>query len=79
MANVLHQSVTPQEPTDDGTWPFHGVPSAIAIEGDERTTDGAAPSIPGCLPESTVVDHGKVYLSHHTVLAVGVPRHVVFL
>ena len=65
VANVLHQSVTPQEPVDDGAWPFHGVPSSIAIERDDPTADDATPSIPGCLPESIVVDHGKIYLSHH--------------
>ncbi|USQ79726.1 transposase [Ornithinimicrobium faecis] len=58
VASVLFQVVTPQQwgPTVDGTVtaPYVGVPDNLIT----MTT--------GALPDTIVVDHGKVYLSGHT-------------
>ena len=55
VAGVLYQTVTPQQwgkdSPDDG--PFVGVPDALVL----RET--------GVLPDTIVVDHGKIYLSEH--------------
>lgn len=72
VANVLYQCVTPQPSgTDDGWWPFHGVPSNLLVgtEEPDGVSQQRAAGLPACLPEAIVVDHGKVYLSDHVIAA----------
>lgn len=72
VANVLYQCVAPRGPgAKDGDWPFHGVPSNLLV--GTEVPDGVSQERvgwqPACLPEAIVVDHGKVYLSDHTISA----------
>ncbi|MGB8384972.1 MAG: integrase, partial [Dermatophilaceae bacterium] len=72
VANVLYQCVTPQPSgTDDGWWPFHGVPSSLLVgtEEPDGLSQQRVAGLPACLPEAIVVDHGKVYLSDHVIAA----------
>lgn len=57
VANVLFQMMTPQTwgtQPDSPVGPYSGVPDNLVI----GTT--------GTFPDTIVVDHGKVYMSHHT-------------
>lgn len=59
VASVLYQVVTPQswgqaDSSDRQTGPYAGVPETVLTQ----TT--------GAVPDTIVVDHGKVYLSHQT-------------
>lgn len=59
VAAVLYQVVTPQtwgpvSEIGEGRGPYAGVPESILTQDT------------GALPDTIVVDHGKVYLSHHT-------------
>ncbi len=72
VANVLYQCVAPRAPgAKDGDWPFHGVPSNLLV--GTEVPDGVSQERvgwqPACLPEAIIVDHGKVYLSDHTISA----------
>lgn len=72
VANVLYQCVTPQpNGEDDGSWPFHGVPRNVLV-GTEKA-DGISQErvagMPACLPETIVVDHGRIYLAKHILSA----------
>lgn len=72
VANVLYQCVAPRGPgAKDGDWPFHGVPANLLV--GTEIPDGVSQERtgwqPACLPEAIIVDHGKVYLSEHTISA----------
>lgn len=72
VANVLYQCVTPMPDGDsDGAWPFHGVPRNVLV--GTETPDGVSQErlegLPACLPESIVIDHGRVYMSDHIISA----------
>lgn len=72
VANVLYQCVVPQpEPSDDGSWPFHGVPGNVLVgtEVPDGLHQQRIAGLPACLPEAIVVDHGKTYLSNHVISA----------
>lgn len=72
VANVLYQCVVPQpEPSDDGAWPFHGVPNNVLVgtEVPDGLHQQRVASLPACLPEAIVVDHGNTYLSNHVISA----------
>lgn len=68
-AAVLYQTYRPTPPgvnwPPEAVWPEHGVPRSVLIDVDaiESTTAGA--SGPAIVPETLVVDHGKIYLSEH--------------
>ena len=58
VASVLFQTVTPQ------TWGWHPTPRRVRTAG---LPDGIVLADPGgVLPDTIVVDHGKIYLSEHT-------------
>lgn len=72
VANVLYQCVIPQtEATDDGAWPFHGVPRNVLVgtEEPDGVSQERVAGMPACLPEAIIVDHGKVYVSQHVTSA----------
>lgn len=72
VANVLYQCVAPRGPgAKDGDWPFHGVPSNLLVgtEIPDGVSQERAGWQPACLPEAIIVDHGRVYLSDHTISA----------
>lgn len=68
-AATLYQSFRPRPagPTwpARAVWPEHGVPRSVLLDPDavDRPTGGA--SGPAIVPETVVVDHGKIYLSDH--------------
>jgi transposase InsO family protein len=69
-AAVLYQAFRPP-PADDtwpahAVWPEHGIPRAVLVdvEAIERP-DTRGRSGPAIVPETIVVDHGKIYISEH--------------
>ncbi|KXO96132.1 helix-turn-helix domain-containing protein [Tsukamurella pseudospumae] len=68
VASVMYEVFCPRPAGEDwpdyAVWPAHGVPRSVLVDvSAERPTDAAAG--PAIVPETLVVDHGKVYLSHH--------------
>ena len=68
-ASVLYQAYRPQ-PAGKGwpvhaVWPEHGIPRSVLIDVDavEGPLTGAAG--PAIVPETVVIDHGKIYVSEH--------------
>jgi len=68
-ASVLYQAYRPQ-PASKGwpvhaVWPEHGIPRSVLIDVDavEGPLTGAAG--PAIVPETVVIDHGKIYVSEH--------------
>ncbi|MCH9733543.1 MAG: transposase [Actinomycetia bacterium] len=69
-AAVLYQAFRPP-PAPDGwppaaAWPEHGVPRSVLLDRHaiDRPQAGAR-SGPAIVPETIVVDHGKIYVSEH--------------
>ncbi|CPT91814.1 integrase family protein [Mycobacteroides abscessus] len=69
-AAVLYQSYEPPAAGKDwpahAAWPAHGIPRSVLVDVDtvERgTVSGRAG--PAIVPETIVVDHGKIYISEH--------------
>jgi transposase InsO family protein len=65
---MLYQSYRPPTAGKDwpahAVWPEHGVPRSVLL--DRGALDGHLnASGPGIVPESIVVDHGKIYVSEH--------------
>lgn len=66
-AAVLYQCFRPRKARPDqpssAAWPAHGLPRSVVIDTDSI----AAPEAlgPAIVPETVVVDHGKIYLSDH--------------
>lgn len=62
-AVVLYEAVTPDSRglTGTGILPYHGVPTVVLVDADRVEMAG----LPGVDPESVVIDHGRIYLSHH--------------
>ena len=69
VAGVLFQSFRPRPVGEDwpegAAWPDHGIPRTLLV--DRQAVDGPLTSAagPALVPETLVVDHGKVYLSEH--------------
>jgi transposase InsO family protein len=47
----------------DAVWPEHGIPRSVLIDPDAIEKHGA--SGPAIVPETIVIDHGKIYVSLH--------------
>ncbi|MET0994283.1 MAG: Mu transposase C-terminal domain-containing protein [Mycobacterium sp.] len=66
-AAVLYQAYRPRPPGREwpthAVWPEHGIPRAVLVDVD--AADGAGASGPAIVPETIVVDHGKIYVSDH--------------
>lgn len=67
VAAVLFETVQPRRmpahwPTQ-AAWPYHGLPAAVVVDADR--VEGPSFTGPGLLPDTIVVDHGKVYVSDH--------------
>lgn len=68
-ASVLYQAYRPRPAGSDwsaqAVWPEHGVPRSVLIDVDaiEGTLAGLAG--PTIVPETIVIDHGKIYISEH--------------
>lgn len=70
-AGVLYEVMRPKDvPTDwplPATLPYHGVPEALIFPTEKL--DSSLARSPGVVPETLIVDHGKIYLSSHLMSA----------
>ncbi|MGL6236433.1 MAG: helix-turn-helix domain-containing protein [Segniliparus sp.] len=66
---MLYQSYRPPSAGKDwpasAVWPEHGVPRSVLVDREALDSHLKGSSGPGIVPESIVVDHGKVYISEH--------------
>jgi transposase InsO family protein len=66
-ALVLYETFRPKPAPDswprDAVWPEHGIPRSVLIDPDAIENQGA--SGPAIVPETIVIDHGKIYVSQH--------------
>jgi transposase InsO family protein len=68
-AAVLYQAYRPRPAGDEwpayAVWPEHGVPRSVLI--DVTAIEGPSFGVagPAFVPETIVIDHGKIYLSEH--------------
>ncbi len=71
VASVLFETIQPREvPATwpiEAAWPYHGLPGTVVVDADR--VDGPRFSGPGLLPDTIVVDHGRVYMSAHVTSA----------
>jgi len=68
-AAVLYQAFRPR-PAAPGwpahaAWPEHGIPRTVLVDRDAVTGPVAGSASPALVPETIVVDHGRVYVSEH--------------
>ncbi|MFI6542976.1 helix-turn-helix domain-containing protein [Streptomyces prunicolor] len=67
VSAVLYQSFRPRPAGRDwpqhAVWPEHGIPRTVLVDGEGATGPGLAS--PPLVPETLVIDHGKVYVSEH--------------
>ncbi len=68
-AATLYQAYRPRPAGKDwpahAVWPEHGVPRSVLIDRAAITGPAAAAAGPAIVPETLVVDHGKIYVSDH--------------
>lgn len=68
-AAVLYQTYRPRQPgkswPSEAVWPEHGVPRSVFVDIDVLEQPVAGASGPAIVPETLVVDHGKIYMSEH--------------
>ncbi len=68
VAGVLLEAMRPFDAPDSwgpaATWPFSGVPGTLIVRDDHINV---ARFLRANLPETIVVDHGKIYLSEHVM------------
>ncbi len=66
-AAVLYQSFRPRPAAAHwprhAVWPEHGIPRTVLI--DVQQFEGPGLATPPVVPETIVVDHGKIYVSEH--------------
>ncbi|MFD7497793.1 helix-turn-helix domain-containing protein [Streptomyces sp. NPDC059832] len=67
VSAVLYQSFRPRPAGEDwprhAVWPEHGIPRTVLV--DVGGAKGPGLASPVLVPETLVVDHGKVYVSEH--------------
>jgi transposase InsO family protein len=68
-AATLYQAYRPKPAGKDwpahAVWPEHGVPRSVLIDRDAITGPIVGAAGPVIVPETIVVDHGKIYVSGH--------------
>jgi transposase InsO family protein len=66
-AAVLYQSFRPRRAEADwprhAIWPEHGIPRTVLV--DVEQFEGPALATPPVVPETSVIDHGKIYVSEY--------------
>ncbi len=71
VATVLFETVQPRRMPGhwpaEAAWPYHGLPKAVVVDADRLDAPGLTG--PGLLPDTIVVDHGKVFVSEHVTSA----------
>jgi transposase InsO family protein len=73
IAKVLYDAIRPKQRPEawpvSARWPYHGIPWTIVLDADRIDTRRSGPPplshTPTVLPETLVVDHGKIYVSDH--------------
>lgn len=72
-AAVLYQSFRPMPAGEDwprdAVWPPHGVPKSVLVELEALDEASALAATPAIVPETIVVDHGKIYVGEHLTSA----------
>lgn len=68
-AAVLYQAYRPRPAGTDwpahAVWPEHGVPRSVLLDADAIQGPIRSAAGPAIVPETIVVDHGKIYVSEH--------------
>ena len=68
-AAVLYQSYRPRQAGKEwpayAVWPEHGIPRSVLIDVNAVAGPAFAASGPAIVPETIVIDHGKIYVSEH--------------
>lgn len=68
-ASVLYQAYRPRPAgkgwPDQAVWPEHGVPRSVLIDVDAIEGPMVGSAGPAIVPETIVIDHGKIYVSEH--------------
>lgn len=68
-ASVLYQAYRPRPAGKDwpahAVWPEHGVPRSVLIDVDVIEGPLVGTAGPAIVPETIVIDHGKIYVSEH--------------
>ena len=68
-AAVLYQAYRPlraaQHWPPEAVWPEHGIPKAVLVDADAVDGPMARTVGPALVPETVVIDHGKIYVSEH--------------
>jgi transposase InsO family protein len=72
-ASVLYQSFRPMPAGRDwpaeAVWPPHGVPRSVLVERQVLDPTSACAAAPAILPDTVVVDHGKIYVGEQLTSA----------
>jgi transposase InsO family protein len=72
-AAVLYQSFRPmaagKDWPRDALWPPHGVPKSVLVELEALDDASVMAATPAIVPETIVVDHGKIYVGEHVTSA----------
>ena len=72
-ASVLYQCFRPMPAGRDwpaeAVWPPHGVPRSVLVEHEVLAPDSVFAATPAIVPETIVVDHGKIYVGEHLTSA----------
>ncbi|MEB3020034.1 Mu transposase C-terminal domain-containing protein [[Mycobacterium] crassicus] len=68
-ATVLYQAYRPAPAPatwpKEATWPEHGIPRSVLLDVAVIDREGARAVGPAIVPETLLVDHGKIYVSDH--------------
>lgn len=68
-ATVLYQCYRPPAAPaswpKDATWPEHGIPRSVLLDVDAIDREGTRTVGPVIVPETLIIDHGKIYVSEH--------------
>lgn len=72
-ASVLYQCFRPMPAGRDwpaeAVWPPHGVPRSVLVEQQVVDPQSVFAATPAVVPETLVVDHGKIYVGEHLTSA----------
>lgn len=72
-ASVLYQSFRPmpagRDWSADAVWPPHGVPRSVLVERQVLDPSSACAATPAIVPDTVVVDHGKIYVGEQLTSA----------
>lgn len=49
----------------EAVWPPHGVPRSVLVEQEALSPDSVLAATPAIVPETLIVDHGKIYVGAH--------------